>query len=91
MNVPHGLDTNALADNDAMMEFLHDAYKQRKVIDADGEPASLLNLVPFASKLTENDAGIVLSSDVASENFAKNFIAAVGMHRFWDREPNLYN
>lgn len=89
--VPHGLDTNALADNDDVMEFLHDAYKHCKVIGADGEPAALLNLVPFASKLTENDGGIVLSSDVASENFAKDFIAAMGKHRFWDREPNLYN
>ena len=89
--VPHGLDTNALADNDDVMEFLHDAYKHCKVIGADGEPAALLNLVPFASKLTENDGGIVLSSDVASENFAKDFIDAMGMHRFWDREPNLYN
>ena len=89
--VPHGLDTNALADNDDVMEFLHDAYKHCKVIGADGEPAALLNLVPFASKLTENDGGIVLSSDVASENFAKDFIDAMGMHHFWDREPNLYN
>ena len=80
-----------MADNDDVMEFLHDAYKHCKVIGADGEPAALLNLVPFASKLTENDGGIVLSSDVASENFAKDFIDAMGMHHFWDREPNLYN
>lgn len=89
--VPHGRDTNALADNDDVMEFLHDAYKHCKVIGADGEAAELLNLAPFASKLTKNDGGIVLSKDVASENFAKDFIAAMGMHRFWDREPNLYN
>ncbi|MES2574425.1 MAG: catalase [Bacteroidota bacterium] len=89
--IPHGLGFDALAKNDDVMEFLNDAYKHCKAIGADGEAIELINLAPFALKLTKNDGGIVLNSDVASEAFAKNFIAAMGKHRFWDREPNLYN
>jgi catalase len=61
------------------------------VIGADGAAAELINLAPFALKLTNSDEGIVLTKDIASEVFAENFIAAMGKHRFWDREPNLYN
>lgn len=89
--IPHASGFNALANNDDVMEFLNDAYKHCKVIGADGDAAELMNLAPFALKLTKNDEGIILTSEVASETFAENFITAMGKHRFWDREPNLYN
>jgi catalase len=88
--IPHGLEI-ALTINDDVMEFLNDAYKHCKVIGADGEGMELINATPFAYKLNENSQGIVLTNEVASETFAHNFITAMSKHRFWDREPNLYN
>lgn len=88
--VPHGLGLNVLAQNDDALEYLNDAYKHCKVIGVDGEASELLSGTTFASKLTNEDAGIIITSEVGSEAFAQEFIAAMGMHRFWDREPNLY-
>nr|WP_315248172.1 catalase [uncultured Flavobacterium sp.] len=88
--VPHGIGLNVLAENDDALEYLNDAYKHCKIIGADGEASELLSGTAFASKLTNTDFGIIITSDVGSEAFAQEFIAAMGMHRFWDREPNLY-
>lgn len=89
--VPHGLGLNILAENDDVIEFLNDAYKHCKVIGADGEATGLLNETPFASKITNDDEGLILSGEAATESFALDFIAAMAQHRFWEREPNLYN
>lgn len=89
--IPHGLGLNALAENDDLLEFLNDAYKHCKVIGADGEASEIISSAPFASKITNEDGGIILTSDVATEGFAQDFIAAMTLHRFWEREPNLYN
>jgi len=89
--IPHGLGLNTLAENDDVMEFLNDAYKHCKVIGADGKATGLLNDTPFASKITNDDSGIILSGEAATESFALEFIAAMAQHRFWEREPNLYN
>lgn len=88
--VPHGLGLTVLAESDDVLEYLNDAYKHCKVIGADGEASELLSGTTFASKLTNEDAGIIITSEVGSEAFAQEFIAAMGMHRFWEREPNLY-
>jgi catalase len=88
--VPHGIGLNVLAENDDALEYLNDAYKHCKVIGADGEASELLSGTTFASKLTNDDPGIIITNEVGSEAFAQEFIAAMGMHRFWDREPNLY-
>jgi catalase len=89
--IPDGLGLSVLVDSDEVNEFLNDAYKHCKVIGADGAASAVLSAAPFASKITNEDQGIIISSDVASESFAKEFTAAMGKHRFWDREPNLYN
>ncbi|RUT72421.1 catalase [Flavobacterium cupreum] len=89
--IPHGLGLAALAENDDVMEFLNDAYKHCKVIGADGEATALLSAAPFASKITNDDAGLILSGEIAAEAFALDFIAAMAQHRFWERETNLYN
>jgi len=88
--VPHGIGLNVLAENDDALEYLNDAYKHCKVIGADGEASELLSATTFASKLTNDDPGIIITSEVGSEAFAQEFINAMAMHRFWDREPNLY-
>lgn len=89
--IPHGLGFSTLLKNDDVMEFLNDAYKHCKVIGADGEATELIKIAPFASKMRNDDSGILLSSAIANETFAKDFVAAMGKHRFWDREINLYN
>ena len=89
--IPHGLGLNVLTENDDVLEFINDAYKHCKVIGADGEATGLLSAAPFASKLNNDDGGIILSAEVGTESFALDFIAAVAQHRFFEREPNLYN
>lgn len=89
--IPHGLEFSALSENDDVMEFLNDAYKHCKVIGAEGQAAELINSSPFALKMSSDDGGLVISSEVASATFAQNFITAMGKHRFWERETNLYN
>jgi catalase len=80
-----------LAQNDDVLEFLNDAYKHCKVIGADGQAIGVLSETPFASKLNNDDPGIILYSDPATEAFALDFINAMATHRIWEREENLYN
>lgn len=88
--VPHGLEINAIAENDDVSEFLNDAYKHCKVIGADGQAKKVISAVPFASKIKNSDDGIILTNEIASEGFVQQFITAMGKHRFWEREVNLY-
>ncbi|MBP2284857.1 catalase [Flavobacterium sp. CG_23.5] len=88
--VPHGLEINAIAENDDVSEFLNDAYKHCKVIGADGQAIKVISAVPFASKIKNSDDGIILTNEIASEGFVQQFITAMGKHRFWEREVNLY-
>jgi catalase len=89
--IPHGLGLNALAENDDALEYLNDAYKHCKVIGADGEASEIISAAPFAGKITNDDEGVIVTSEIASEAFAQEFINAMTKHRFWQREPNLYN
>lgn len=89
--IPDGLSLEGLAQDNDVNEFLNDAYKHCKVIGADGAASSLLNTVPFANQISNDDGGLVISSEPASASFANDFIAAMGQHRFWNREVNLYN
>lgn len=89
--IPHGTDVKTLAGNNDVREFLNDAYKHCKVIGADGEASKIISSAPFVSEITDYDPGIVLSSEIASAEFAQDFITAMTMHRFWQREENLYN
>lgn len=88
--IPHGIGLNVLAENDDVLEYLNDAYKHCKVIGADGDASAIVNAAPFASKITNDDAGIILTNEAGSQEFAQDFINAMYLHRFWDREPNLY-
>ena len=88
--IPHGQDIKVLAENDNVQEFLNDAYKHCKVIAADGEGQKVIKAAAFALKISKNDKGIIMSDKKASDDFTKDFIAAMGKHRFWEREENLY-
>jgi catalase len=89
--VVDGLGLNELAEDDDVNEFLNDAYKHCKVIGADGEATAVLSSTPFAGKIGNNDGGLILTSEAGTEAFAQDFIAAMGNHRFWEREVNLFN
>ena len=89
--IPDGVGLTVLAESDEVNEFLNDAYKHCKVIGADGKAVSLLSAANFASKITNDDQGLIVSKEAAGEKFTKDFIQAMGKHRFWEREPNLYN
>lgn len=89
--IPHGLGVASLAEDDHVIEFVNDAYRHCKVIGADGEAVALLSTMPFASKLNSDDSGIIQAEEAASQAFVQDFINAMGEHRFWEREVNLYN
>ncbi|MBF4494187.1 catalase [Flavobacterium sp. MR2016-29] len=89
--IADGLNVDALADDQDVNEFLSDAYKHCKVIGADGHATSVINAAPFASKITNDDEGLVLTGEAGTDDFAQKFITAMGKHRFWEREKNLYN
>ena len=88
--IPHGQDIKVLAENDDVQEFLNDAYKHCKVIAADGEGQKVIKAAAFATKISKNDKGIIMSDNQSSDDFTKEFITAMGKHRFWEREENLY-
>jgi len=89
--IPDGIGLNALIENDDVNEYLHDAYKHCKVIGADGRATAVIGAASFAAKISADDDGLILTNEAATEAFADDFIAAMGQHRFWEREPNLYN
>ena len=88
--IPHGKEIKALEQNEEVQEFLNDAYKHCKVIGADGDGQKLLKATSFASKIKTSDKGIIMKEEKASKDFATEFIKAMGKHRYWEREENLY-
>lgn len=88
--IPHGKEIKALEQNEEIQEFLNDAYKHCKVIGADGDGQKLLKATSFASKIKTSDKGIIMKEEKASKDFATEFIKAMGKHRYWEREENLY-
>ncbi|WP_035652251.1 catalase [Flavobacterium sp. ASV13] len=89
--IPHGLDVKTLSENKDVIEFLNDAYKHCKVIGADGDASKIVSSAAFVSQITDYDPGIIISSEIATAEFTQDFITAMTMHRFWQREENLYN
>jgi len=88
--IPGGLGLNALSEDPDLMDWINDAYKHCKVIGAESEGIELLSGSSFAGKATNpDDQGIVLGQKTGNEQFLVNFIAAMGQHRFWEREPQL--
>jgi len=88
--IPNGLGLNALSEDPDLMDWINDAYKHCKVIGAEADGIDLLADISFASKATNpDDGGLVLAQQPGTETFTTDFIAAMGQHRFWDREPIL--
>ncbi|MCK7554135.1 DJ-1/PfpI family protein [Chitinophaga sedimenti] len=79
------------ADADAV-HFLNEAFRHCKAIAFDAAAQPVLEATYFAKKVltkpdaegVQQDMGVVL--DKQPQKLAKRFIAAIGMHRFWERE-----
>ncbi|MBW4889997.1 catalase [Mucilaginibacter sp. HMF5004] len=78
----------ALSGNADAVHFVNETYRHCKAIAADGNGADLLKETYVAAKLKQDkDASAgVISSDTAKGSLAKDFIAAIAQHRFWERE-----
>jgi catalase len=88
--IPGGKRQDAMSDDTDVLDFINDAYKHCKVIGTEGEGIKVLAATNFAGKLNENiDGGIIMAHNNHDEKFASDFIAAMGKHRFWEREKNV--
>lgn len=75
------------------IHFLNEAFKHCKAIAADAVARQVLDATYFRKKLPEDmeddtvlKEGIVIGED--HRTIAKQFIKAIGLHRFWEREPS---
>ncbi|HEY0090992.1 MAG TPA: catalase, partial [Flavobacterium sp.] len=85
--IPAGLGLNNLSGDMDVMDWINDAYKHCKPIAADGEGIGLLAETHFAGKAqNQKDGGLIFNDEPGSVAFAQEFIAAMGQHRFWERE-----
>ena len=90
--VPGGTNSAATLEKDPdAVHFINEAYRHCKAIAADQDARQVLEATYFAKKLPEDDKaetvlneGIVLSSDSAT--LIKQFVGAIALHRFWERE-----
>ncbi|WP_118975930.1 catalase [Taibaiella koreensis] len=75
------------ADSDAI-HFLNEAYRHCKAIAADKQAMQVLEQTYFAKSVTKGTAGkndgLIVSDDLTV--LEDNFIAAIKLHRFWERE-----
>lgn len=68
-----------LSADGVALHYLLEAYKHLKAIALQGEAKQLLDVLKL-----EADAGLIVGADA---KLAKAFIAAIGQHRVWEREP----
>jgi catalase len=79
--VPGGADSAAaLASNADAVHFVQEAFKHYKPVGAAGDGADFLD----KAAIKADDPGVVVA-DTGSA-VADPFMAAIGKHRFWDRE-----
>ncbi|WP_294820921.1 catalase [uncultured Flavobacterium sp.] len=87
-----GSGANALAENDNVIEFINDAYRHCKVIGFDSGLEPLIEKTTIGNKLAGGKdsslPGIVMNAGTAKA-FTEDFIAQMGRHRIWEREPKV--
>lgn len=84
--VPGGIKSVAtLAATPDAIHFLNEAYKHCKAIAADQAAGKVLDATNFSAELS-TATGVVISSK--AKDLATDFITAIGMHRFWEREKS---
>lgn len=90
--VPGGTNSVAtLAAEANAVHFLNEAYKHCKPIAADENAMQVVEETYFAHKLPEDKSddtvlreGVIINSNVSK--LANQFVKAIAMHRFWERE-----
>ncbi|MEH6307207.1 catalase [Olivibacter sp. CPCC 100613] len=90
--VPRGTNSVATLEAEAnAVHFLNEAFKHCKAIAADEQALQVLEATYFANKLpstfTEETVlteGLVVNADL--KKLSKQFVTAIALHRFWDRE-----
>jgi catalase len=90
--VPGGSNSVATLEGEAdAIHFLNEAFKHCKAIAADADAMQVLEATYFSKKLPEDNSddtvireGVVIAND--SNKLATQFIKAIKMHRFWERE-----
>ncbi|HZI23934.1 MAG TPA: catalase HPII, partial [Chryseolinea sp.] len=90
--VPGGTNSVATLKAEAnAVHFLNEAYKHCKAIAVDESAQDILEATYFANKVRANSAqenavseGIIVHSQ--PKLLASQFINAIAMHRFWERE-----
>jgi catalase len=92
--VPGGSGVDALVEERDAVDWIYEAYRHCKPIAASGEGVELLAHcpgVPVPGRSTANGrsrasgAGLLVSAEAASDEFAGAFVAAIARHRFWER------
>ncbi|UEG54151.1 catalase [Mucilaginibacter daejeonensis] len=82
--VPGGTNSVAEIEADAnSVHFLNEAFKHCKPIAADAVAMQVIEATYF-SKKAENDEGVIIGDDANA--LADQFVAAIKLHRFWERE-----
>ncbi len=90
--VPGGTNSVATLKAEAnAVHFLNEAYKHCKAIAVDQSAQDILEATYFANKLPEDDSesgaleeGLIVHSQ--PRQLSSQFIKAIAMHRFWERE-----
>ena len=85
--VPGGTNSVAtLAGEPDAVHFLNQAFKHCKAIAAHAGATQVLEATYFGKKLSPKiqEEGLLVNKDVKA--LAKDFIAAIAKHRFWERE-----
>jgi catalase len=85
--VPGGTNSVAtLAGEPDAVHFLNQAFKHCKAIAAQADARQVLEVTYFGKKLSPKiqEEGLLVNKDV--KTLAKDFIAAIAKHRFWERE-----
>jgi catalase len=94
--VPGGAGAADLTEERDAVDWIAEAYRHCKPIAATGEGQALLGLVPGVLEREGEGRGgnggspslrdgIVASDGPATEDFAATFVAAIALHRFWER------
>lgn len=68
--------------------FIKEAYMHCKAIAAEGEGTELVEAALGGDKLPQ-DAGLLYGRDDKTDKTAKDFIKAIALHRFWEREQAI--
>ncbi|QQL51281.1 catalase [Mucilaginibacter ginkgonis] len=86
--VPGGTNSVATLEAEAnAVHFLNEAFKHCKSIAAHADAMQVIDATYFSKKV-QTDEGVIVGDDNAA--LADQFIAAIKLHRFWEREkPRL--